>query len=571
MELSVETADQQTDNCHTTDVGSQEPDVVEAEESDLAPPSQAPLEQRTPSLEGNAAWGSLRDQLEALQELRERAERELENIQAGTSSEGGENLTRHDVEDAATMDPRLTRLQELLAECTSSLDRVRGDISEFRNDSASAAGAAEAAIEEPETPRELEPESADEDADGDLSEVRAALMEMYAIPSEAAPEQPAQAVEAANASSPNCMKCETAHAKDACADEPGEPASVESSMRSAVADEAREADPPTVCDETLAEVLESFPENNADDDDDMQEVRAALKELYDVPDEAQTNEASNSLSAASANETAETPPMPESAETHNQSEAIPETAGEGIELAAAKLLNNAAQQDDAPQSQTSQVPDAAASTSAQQPEVAENDGNDPDSVAAYMERLLKRQRKPGDDANVRELLRASRGESNRGSEQSAVESKKESELKKPSKPRVEPTPQDKAEIRAGMSSMRELANLQARQAVAKHQWKRALQKTKLYGALTGGGFLVTIGLLTAGLFGASIFLPTSAIVFLIACGSSVQYFRSMSATRNLASMLPTSKVQDDDGGASKPKKSPVAVEQAGELDASSAD
>lgn len=267
-------------------------------------------------------------------------------------------------------------------------------------------------------------------------------------------------------------------------------------------------------------------------DGETMEIRAALQEMYGISAEDQAARAS---AAPIIDEEPIEEPIEEeetlAAEPEPITEAPAEPAGDsngGVELATARFMNQPPQEE--PAAEKEETPVAESPTEPESTDAVADE--EEDSVAAYMERLLQRNGLPGSsNTNAADVLRANRESQQAGKPAEKKPEAKREEPKKPRKPR-EKKPQDKAKIREGMSSMRELANMQARQAVAKHQWTQSVQNMSIFGGMAGVGCFAALVLLTAGLWSMPGLIPYAGAALAIGGFAAAQFLRCASACRD---------------------------------------
>lgn len=288
--------------------------------------------------------------------------------------------------------------------------------------------------------------------------------------------------------------------------------------------------------ETTAE--DSHPEEPQADDPESLEIRQALKEMYGItgdltpsapPVPAEPSAEANEIEEPVAEEPDS---QPESAIEPVAAEPEPEPAASQTEEASSNGVEPADSQFlDQPAEEPGEAPEVTVAASDPEP-VDDEPSEEDDSVAAYMERLLQRNRQPGSATSAADLIRANKASQSGGKSNATPKPEAKAEPKKPPRKPREKKPQDKEKIRAGMSSMRELANLQARQAVAKHQWSESRQNMAIFGGMAAIGLLAAAVLLTAALWGQANLVVWAAIPLGIGGFAAAQFLRYASACRD---------------------------------------
>eukprot|EP00913_Durusdinium_trenchii_P008986 g8452.t1 len=263
-----------------------------------------------------------------------------------------------------------------------------------------------------------------------------------------------------------------------------------------------------------------------DDDIDTGDVRSLLSELFEMPGGDM-----NSASAGKAPE--KTPEAPGSNITVSTPPVTVQRDQPAIELESMKWFKQAEESAGQPTSnlsQTSPTPPSHDSTSAQSDESGDvyevddsagTESEENDSIATYMQQLLARNNRGNAGTPSYAASRPSAPNETTGAESSNMPHDGAAGLdpilsettrslegalpgpKMPPRPRVVP---DKVAARADMSSMRELANMSARKAIAAHSWKRLRVKVLIKTIIFVTSLVTAIVLLTSG-----IWLPVSNV------------------------------------------------------------
>jgi hypothetical protein len=167
-----------------------------------------------------------------------------------------------------------------------------------------------------------------------------------------------------------------------------------------------------------------------------------------------------------------------------------------------------------------------------------------DSVAQYMEQLLARTRKGGVvpaepwQPPKRDSKPSVSSTASHAAKAAAAEPTPAPVVEEPAKPLVpleELGPshrQDRDAVRANLASMREVANLSARTAIAKHTWRknRSMLAVKLTLSIASFAFAFIIGV--AGVFGTTSYRWHAFGSFLVGCVMTAELVRTILRLRN---------------------------------------
>lgn len=279
----------------------------------------------------------------------------------------------------------------------------------------------------------------------------------------------------------------------------------------------------------------------------LEELHAGASRTEDAAPAAATAVAEVSPPVASAPVTAAPvkEPLPESADEQVTTE---EPNAEGLRSTLAAMfgisqdqLNQAAERDDREQVRVPAVvvqeeqaspAHAAVMAPTSVPEAAETSADD--SIAAYMQQLLARSnRSSGETAQpttwIAETPRPAAPEPvvEPAGEAMPVAAPAAVAVETPPSPRKKPEPVDKEELRSHLKSMRQLANLSARSAVAQHHSRKLGMSFQVKLTLTILSALITVGLLTAELWGPNSYRVQGLGTLLITLFPAIELIRTV--------------------------------------------
>lgn len=158
-----------------------------------------------------------------------------------------------------------------------------------------------------------------------------------------------------------------------------------------------------------------------------------------------------------------------------------------------------------------------------------DDATDPNTIAAYMERLLGRKPRPAlpsKPAPVQPKKPADK--------QPAVEAKDQTDAA-PRKPRPAI---DRDSIRANISTMREIANLSARTTLANHQLKQSRNGLVMLSVVAGSFAVVALALLTSGLWSPTPLVKFAWAAVAISGIAATELFRAVGEIKNCFRGMP---------------------------------
>lgn len=269
--------------------------------------------------------------------------------------------------------------------------------------------------------------------------------------------------------------------------------------------------------ETSASEVESADESEpaADSSDSpenrVQELRAQLAQMFDLPEDASADSEASPISAAAPQESLwETTVVSESDADDDDPPAPGVPHLEAAQETASRVSSDASTQEET-QSEAndeSTEPDSAESHETASSE-EEADADDPNSIDAYMQQLLARNRQmtgaPATPEPVSRPEPAKETSSNTEAESPKNEDKKDGQNWLTEGPKHR---QDREAVRASLTTLREVANQSARSAVA-HAGRTQLRREIL--TLTAASLICLVFAIAAALLKVNPLLPLGAV------------------------------------------------------------
>lgn len=192
------------------------------------------------------------------------------------------------------------------------------------------------------------------------------------------------------------------------------------------------------------------------------------------------------------------------------------------------------------------------------------DAEDVESISAYMERLLARTRREDSGQALRHGYNSARRSSGRSGQRSSIRANRTrpSSLTSPETAKVADASStelassgvtrrslDKEAVRADLDSLRELANLSARSAIAKYTWRRVRAMLVVKALLTVVAFALAAVLLTGGLWNIISYETLGWSAIAIGTIAALELLRSAAAIhRQHAESKQKTKTGDGDSG-----------------------
>lgn len=230
------------------------------------------------------------------------------------------------------------------------------------------------------------------------------------------------------------------------------------------------------------------PENDAPEAEANVDLRLALAKMFDLAPEVLERHAQGTSASQSAPADSVTSlQVPEEPAAELQAEAPLEFDATTVDDSAARSLEIAKE------------PDPQEPVAAPRKTDYELEDTDPDSISSYMERLLARSRRDASAASEKpeSASAGNHGSAHRSSAPAAPIAYRQEPVPAPvsagaasepqASPELPPSPRPRhnvLEMRADISSLREVANFSARSAVAKHTWKKERRTMQVQLVLT---------------------------------------------------------------------------------------